>query len=409
MSWMRDRQARRFAAFLIGAVLLLIVSDAAVTLRQQGLARGLLLERDAAVATALLGQGMSEADAARILAGTETGAAGLALLEKLGRTAQTDPRLLREAAQIGRTTGWMFGVRDLLLCIVLFAGALMFFERRERLYRTADAVVGRFMEGDFSGRLPRMQEGTLDQLFASVDQLATALQAQNEAERQTKQFLKDTISDISHQLKTPLAALTMYQEIILSAADEPETVTSFAKKSDAALDRIASLIGALLKFARLDAGSIVFARQRCPVSELAAQAVRELTTRAAEEGKLIVMDGPPEDSICCDPQWTAEALGNLVKNALDHTAAGGRIAVRWARTPTMLRITVSDNGCGIPLEELHHIFKRFYRSRNALDTPGIGIGLPLARAIIEGQGGSISVQSTPGVGTDFILSFLTEL
>lgn len=89
----------------------------------------------------------------------------------------------------------------------------------------------------------------------------------------------------------------------------------------------------------------------------------------------------------CDMDWTSEAIGNLVKNALDHTEIGGIVKITWESTPTMIRILVSDNGSGIAPEDIHHIFKRFYRSKYSLNTPGIGLGLPLAKSIIEGQGG----------------------
>ena len=101
-------------------------------------------------------------------------------------------------------------------------------------------------------------------------------------------------------------------------------------------------------------------------------------------------------------------FGNLVKNALDHTEIGGIIKITWESTPTMIRILVSDNGSGIAPEDIHHIFKRFYRSKYSLNTPGIGLGLPLAKSIIEGQEGLISVQSVLHEGTTFSVSFLTK-
>ena len=110
----------------------------------------------------------------------------------------------------------------------------------------------------------------------------------------------------------------------------------------------------------------------------------------------------------CDPQWTSQALANLVKNALDHTKEGDTIEILWEDTPAGLRISVSDNGEGIAPEDIHHIFKRFYRSRRSLNTPGIGLGLSLAKAIIEGQGGMLGVSGRQKEGTTFTVFFLTE-
>ena len=167
------------------------------------------------------------------------------------------------------------------------------------------------------------------------------------------------------------------------------------------------LIQVMLKITRLDAGSIVFEKESCGLWELIAQSVSELTTRAAHERKEIIVDEVSEETLICDKQWTCEAIGNIVKNALDHTDSGGKIHVIWKRTPAMLRIMISDNGSGIAPEDLHHVFKRFYRSKKSLDTQGIGLGLSLAKAIVEGQGGIISVQSALQEGTVFTLSFLT--
>ena len=111
----------------------------------------------------------------------------------------------------------------------------------------------------------------------------------------------------------------------------------------------------------------------------------------------------------CDPEWTKEAIGNLVKNALDHTKAGGIICISWEQTPGIFRLSVADNGCGIAEEDIHHIFKQFYRSSTSSDRQGAGLGLSLAKTILEGQGGNLSVESSPGEGSIFHMSFLTDL
>ena len=227
--------------------------------------------------------------------------------------------------------------------------------------------------------------------------------------RQAKEFLKDTISDISHQLKTPLAALAMYQEIVENEPDNAETVRQFVAKMGISLKRMEQLILSMLKITRLDTGNIVFEKNKCRVSELISHSINELTTRAKNENKEIQIEGDDEQQLICDMEWTGEAIGNIVKNALDHTQAGGIVRITWDSTPAMFRIFISDNGNGIAPEDIHHIFKRFYRSKHSLDTQGIGLGLPLAKSIIKGQGGIISVQSEVGNGTTFTLSFLTEL
>ncbi len=126
---------------------------------------------------------------------------------------------------------------------------------------------------------------------------------------------------------------------------------------------------------------------------------------AARESKEILLSGSSGAFVCCDALWISEALGNVVKNALEHTGRGGKIIIRWERTPLLTSITVEDNGKGIPPVDIHNIFKRFYRSRFSQDTQGIGLGLPLAKAIMEAHQGTISVTSRVGQGSRFTRRF----
>lgn len=268
-------------------------------------------------------------------------------------------------------------------------------------------MINQYITGDYSSRLPQTDEGAVCQMLSAVDGLATMLQAQKEAEHNAKVFLKNTISDISHQLKTPLAALSMYQEIMESEPDHPAVIQKFTNKTGLALRRMEQLIDSLLKIARLDAGSIVFEKKRCSLSALVSAAAGELMTRAASEEKTILTEGSPSDTLLCDPMWTTEAIANLVKNALDHTNPHGTIRITWDLSPLATRIQIADDGEGIAPEDLCHIFKRFYRSSASLDRPGTGLGLPLAKSIVEGQGGSILVSSAPRAGTTFTILFMT--
>ena len=137
------------------------------------------------------------------------------------------------------------------------------------------------------------------------------------------------------------------------------------------------------------------------------QAVSDLTERARYEGKEILMEGQSQEVLFCDPEWTIEAVANLVKNGLDHTKEGGVVRVSWNRSPAVFRLCVEDNGCGIDGEDIHHIFKQFYRSKTSGDRQGgAGLGLSLAKSTVEGQGGTLSVESRTGEGSIFQMNFL---
>ena len=409
MSFYQDRQIRGYGLFLVCFSLCIVGMGLLLSMVQMELAKASYLSHNVAIATALFEQDIPSTVIAAALTSAEISEEGTALLAMAGVDATAESSLLPFHAQLQRTSiAAALGIA-ILLVIALLAGSWVFFSARKHLYCHADQAVSGYLCGDYSQHLPRSSEGAIYQIFAQVEQLATMLQAKTETEHQAKEFLKKSISDISHQLKTPLAALTMYQEIIADEPEHPDTVREFSAKMSVSLKRMEYLIQAMLKITRLDTGNITFEKQNLPMAGLISQSIRELTTRAERESKQILVDGDVRQQLVCDRDWTCEAIGNIVKNALDHTDPGGTVRIHWEHTPAMLRIFITDNGSGIAPEDIHHIFKRFYRSKRSLDTQGIGLGLPLAKSIIEGQGGIIAVQSDPGTGTTFTLSFLTEL
>lgn len=255
------------------------------------------------------------------------------------------------------------------------------------------------------GGIECSEEGAMYRLFHEVNSLVTMADAHADSERRAKEFLRRTIADISHQLKTPIAALNIYNGILQQETADAATVREFTSLSEQELDRIESLVQSLLKMARLDAGAITLERSPENVFDLLEHIKRQYSFRAEQEGKEIALEGDEQTVFSCDRTWLAEAIGNLVKNALDHTAQGDRILVRWQQSPCLTQITVEDTGSGIHSEDLYHIFKRFYRSRFSKDTQGAGLGLPLAKSIVEAHQGSIEVHSKLGQGTAFTINF----
>ena len=276
---------------------------------------------------------------------------------------------------------------------------------QEQSMENAAARIREYLLDRRRGGIECSEEGAMYHLFHEVNSLVSIADAHADSERRAKEFLRDTISDISHQLKTPIAALNIYNGILQQEAADADTVQEFANLSEQELDRIETLVQSLLKMARLDAGAITLEPSPENLPELLEHIRGQYAFRAEQEGKEIALEGDEGAVLTCDRTWLTEAIGNLVKNALDHTTQGDRILVRWQQSPCLTRITVEDTGRGIHPEDLYHIFKRFYRSRFSKDTQGIGLGLPLAKSIIEAHGGSIEVQSELGRGTVFAVSF----
>ena len=219
--------------------------------------------------------------------------------------------------------------------------------------------------------------------------------------------MKNTLSDISHQLKTPLAALNIYNGILQEEAGDLSTVREFTSLSEQELDRIETLVQNLLKITKLDARTIVIERSRENIGEMMNYVEKHFSCQALQEGKHLSLSGDREILLTCDRSWFLEAVSNIVKNAFDHTKEGDSIHIQWRQLASVVQILITDNGSGIHPEDLPHIFKRFYRSRFSKDTQGIGLGLSLAKAIVEAHGGTIEADSELGRGTTFTLNFLT--
>lgn len=299
----------------------------------------------------------------------------------------------------------------LLLVFVLSGGAILavgcsYFKKQNQVMEQAISQINAYLDGDHNARIECDDEGELYRLFHAVNSLAAVLNAHADNELREKEFLKNTISDISHQLKTPLAALNIYNGLLQDEDIEVSSVKEFAGLSEQELDRIETLVQSLLKITRLDAGAIVLEKNAENVADMMRDIELHFAYRARQEKKEIILSGSDHLSLFCDRDWLNEAIDNIVKNAFYHTESGATIRVAWKELPSGVQIVITDNGCGIHPEDIHHIFKRFYRSRFSKDKQGIGLGLPLAKAIVEAHNGTIEVDSELGIGTTFTMNFL---
>ena len=301
--------------------------------------------------------------------------------------------------------------RVIVLCMVGMGAAILifcygYFKEQNKIMETAVSQITEYISGNHEARIDCDEEGEVYRLLHEVNSLVVILNAHIEQERRSKQFLKNTISDISHQLKTPLAALNIYNGLLQGEAEELPEIQEFASLSEKELDRIDTLVQNLLKITKLDAGSIVLEKKPENVAGMMQDVEMHFAYRVEQEQKELLLSGEEDIVLSCDRDWLLEAVDNIVKNALDHTESGDTVEIKWRKSASAVQIRVKDNGCGIHPEDMHHIFKRFYRSRFSKDKQGIGLGLPLAKMIIEAHNGTIEVNSEPGKGTVFTISFL---
>ena len=290
---------------------------------------------------------------------------------------------------------------------LVFLGIWLFYFRiQNKIIENAAEKIKAYTAGETNIRIECEKEGELYKLFHEVNSLASTLNAHAENELLSKQFLKDTISDISHQLKTPLTALNIYNGLLQNEAKDEAEMKELTDLTEQELDRIETLVKNLLKVTKFDAKTIVLNKTTENVADMMLQVKKHFDFRAKQEEKEMILKGDTSILLPCDRDWILEAVDNIVKNALDHTDKGDIIRIEWKQFASVIQIVIKDNGSGIHPEDLPHIFKRFYRSRFSQDTQGIGLGLSLAKLIVEAHNGTIEADSKPGIETVFTLNFL---
>jgi len=253
--------------------------------------------------------------------------------------------------------------------------------------------------GNYSLDVRDNGEGSFSLLKNDLYKVTVRLREQARLLQRDKTALSNLIADISHQIKTPLTSLGVLADLL--AEDPPEEDRrAFVERLRAQLARIQWLVAALLKLARLDAGTAAFKSEPVDVRWLIERALEPLQIPLEIKKQRLVIHGGEGASFTGDLNWSAEALTNVVKNCVEHTQEGGKIEITYAANALYAEITVSDDGEGMAGADLPNIFNRFYRGANASEN-SVGIGLALAKAIFTAQGGDITVRSERGMGTSF--------
>lgn len=300
-----------------------------------------------------------------------------------------------------REIAWLIVIIATVCNITLISAYLRW--RNQRIDQMS-VYLQRVANGIYDIEIRDNYEGELSILKSEIYKVTMMLRNQSETLQQDKAFLADSISDISHQIKTPLTTIRMMVDLLENPELPTEKQELFVSSIAKSADRIQWLILTLLKIAKLDAGAIIFQRESFDMVELIDAAAEPFYYEMEKRNQSFHNDTETGAHITCDWNWTCEAVSNILKNAMEHTPDGGEIRVWVDVNPLWLELHISDNGLGMDKEELRHIFDRFYRGKNA-KPDSIGIGLALSKSIIESQGGSVSVYSEKGSGSIFSLRF----
>ena len=304
------------------------------------------------------------------------------------------------------TVCFFFDVRAGLTAVVLSLLLMLIFcistyKRYQRISSLADDI-DQVLHGDSSIDFDSYSEGELSILHSEIYKMTVRLREQQQKLLSDKEYLADSLADISHQIRTPLTSINLLVERLSASGLTDECRHQLANELYELLGRIDWLITTLLKISKLDAGTVQFNKETVSLEMLINKSCAPLLIPIELRGQELIIRA--EGDFYGDSAWTSEAVGNIVKNCMEHTPDGGRIEINAVETALYSEIVIKDNGTGISPEDLPHIFERFYKGKDS-DGKSFGIGLALSRMIIAGQKGTVKAENRKNAGAMFTLRF----
>ena len=296
----------------------------------------------------------------------------------------------------------------ILTAVLLIVPSLLFTSWRYRELAKLSSYLRQISSGDYTLDVRDNQEGELSILKNDIYKVTLMLANQGALLQEDKLKLTNAISDISHQLKTPLTSMMVMADLLSDANLGETRRKEFTHNIQVQLERIEWLVSSLLKLSKIDAGTAVFKKDKIPVRRLMEKALESLLVPIDIKEQSIQLNGEETVSFQGDLKWTTEALLNLLKNSVEHTPAKGEIQISFTENALYTEIIIEDNGTGIPKEDLPYIFQRFYKGKNAGDD-SVGIGLAMAYSIITNQSGDIQVENKKDQGTRFRIKFYKQI
>ena len=293
-----------------------------------------------------------------------------------------------------------------LICAALGAVLTVTFavgtaQRYKKISRLND-YLSLVCSGNYELDIENNTEGELSVLQNNLYKVITQLKTQNEVIESDKTYLADSLADISHQLKTPLTSMLVVSELLENETDANKR-KEFTDIINSQCEKMSWLIQTLLKLSKLDAGTVEISSDEVSISDVIDDSLKPFLL-ALDLRNITVEKRIKDFAFTGDRAWSAEAVQNIIKNCIEHTADGGRLEIETDETTVFKRVIIRDNGCGIAAEDLLHIFERFYYGKNA-SSESVGIGLALSKAILNKENASVSVASEEGSGAEFEIKF----
>lgn len=410
-----SRKNKDFQKTILGIVICMLVGllawNIGVTVTRQQLSK--LYYRQVAALMTMVTEQYPEVDTARWIqvlnddtaAGNEDELqSGKELLQMYGILSNTMPGI--QAEQIQKRLQTAGNLLWLIVDMGILVGVFLYQRRRNQKVDEFVQYIRRIEQGVYQIPLDENEEEELSELKNELYKITVMLRETAELSKKQKRALSDSVSDISHQLKTPLTScLILLDNMAESTHMEEGTRRQFLAEITRQLTSVNWLVQVLLKLSRLDAGVVELKEEEIRIQQLLEQAIDKVALLAEWKEISIQVSGELQAVIRGDERWLQEAFINLIKNAIEHSPAKSEIQITVEDNQVYTGVRIRDYGCGISMEEQKHIFERFYRSSTAKED-SVGIGLALAQEIIKRGNGSLTVESEVGQGTTFLIKFL---
>ena len=302
----------------------------------------------------------------------------------------------------------LLGISSILFFSIFVIIGIIYYQRKKnKTIKEITNFVKAINQNDYSLQIEKNGEGELYILKSELYKIMVKLKEENFHILKEKEALKNSVEDISHQLKTPLTSIRILLDSLENERMDPQLKKEFLRDIDKQTENMQSLIVTLLKLARFDVGVVKMKKEPINLNDLLENVKDNLAILLDLKNQEIVINGKKDIFLIGDYFWLLEAFTNIAKNGLEHSDENTKLLIKYDSNPLMTKIVIQDGGAGISLEDQKHIFERFYKSKNA-NHNGFGIGLSLAKTIIEQNNGYIKCRSEVGKGTTFEIKILKK-
>ena len=298
-----------------------------------------------------------------------------------------------------------------ILIIVLFSILWMtiivlYLRKRDKKIKQITNYINQIKNKKYDLNIEENTEDELSNLKNELYKITIMLKEESEISKKDKENLKMSVEDISHQLKTPLTSITIMLDNLKDNPNmEEKTKQKFIFEISKQVEWINWLVISMLKLSKLDANVVQFYDEKINLNKFIGEIIKNLEIPIEVKNQKIVIDGDENVSFIGDYKWQQEAITNIIKNCIEHNVNNGTIYINYEENSLFTKITIRDEGEGISKEDLKHIFERFYKGKNSSEN-SVGIGLALAKNIIEKNNGMINCKSELDKGTEFVIKYM---